>query len=84
MRIKWPSKCILIGETDLDAAYQRVHTNAQIASKCIVIVGKLAFLCLRLTFGIAPAPSEYTTISEAEIDFGYDILADTPWDATNP
>ena len=38
IRIKWPSKCIVIGKTDLDAAYRRVHANAQIAATCIVIV----------------------------------------------
>ena len=49
----------------------------------ISIVGKLNFLCLRLPFGTTPSPLEYTTISEAEIDLGNDLLADTPWDATN-
>ena len=77
MCIKCPSKRILIGKTDLDVAYQRVHANAQIASTCIAIVGKLAFLCLCLTFGTTPAPEEYTTISEESIDLGNDLLVDT-------
>ena len=64
MCIKWPSKCILIGETDLDAAYRHVHANAQIASICIAIVKILAFLCLCLPFGNTPALEEYTTISK--------------------
>ena len=54
MHTKWPSKCILIGKTDLDAAYLHVHTNAQIAATCIAIVKKLAFPCLRLTFDTTP------------------------------
>ena len=83
MRIKYPSKIILIGKTDPDAAYRRVHANAQIAAACIVIVGKIAFLYLRLPFGTTPAPEKYTTISEAAIDLGNDIIADTSWDATN-
>ena len=65
MRIKWNSKRTLIGKTDLDDAYPSVQTNAQIAATCIVIVGKLAFLYLCLTFGTTPAPEEYTNISEA-------------------
>ena len=32
MRIKWPSKFIMIGKTDLYAAYRRVHANAKITS----------------------------------------------------
>ena len=56
--------------------------NKQITSTRIAILGKLAFLCLRLRFGIKPAPEEYTTISEAEIDLGNDLLIDASWDAT--
>ena len=76
MRIKWPSKCILIVKTDLDAAYQSVHENMQIASTCISIVVKVAFLFLRLHLGTTPAPEKYTTL-------GNYLLADASWDATN-
>ena len=80
MRIRWPTKLILIGKTDLDAAYRRIHANAKTASTCIAIVDELAFLCLRLPFGTTPAPEEYTTISEAAIDLGNDLLQDQSWD----
>ena len=74
MRIKWPAKRILVGKTDPDAAYQRVHTNAQIPAKCIAIVRKLSFLSLCLPFGTTPATAEYTTIIESAINLGNDIL----------
>ena len=83
MRIKRTSKRILMGNIDLNAAYRHIHANAQISATCIVIVGKIAFLYLRLPFGTTPTPSEYTTISEAEIDLGDDLLADMSWDAKN-
>ena len=83
MRIRCPSKRILIGKLDLDAAYRRVHANAQIAAICIAVIGTLAFLCMRLTFGNAPAPAEYTTIIESAIELGNNLLADTSWDAKN-
>ena len=83
MLIKWPSKCILIGKTDLDAAYRQVHANTQIAAKCIKTVGKLAFLCFSLTFRTTPAPEKYTTISEASIELGNYLLADRSWDSKN-
>ena len=38
---------------------------------------------MRLLFGTTLAPSEYTTISEAAIDLGNDILVETSWYATN-
>ena len=63
MHIKWPAKHILIGRTDPYAAYKRVHANTQMVATCIEIVGKLAFLCLHMSFGTTPAPEEYTTIS---------------------
>ena len=76
MRSRWPTKRILIGKTDLDAAYRRIHANAKTASTCISIVDELYFLCLGLPFGTTPAPAEFTTISEAAIDLGNDILQD--------
>ena len=38
------------------------------------------FLCLRLPFGNTPEPAEYTTVSEAAIDIGNDLLWDESWD----
>ena len=83
MRIKWTSKRIMVGKTDIDAAYRRVHTNAQISATCISIVLKIAFLCLHLPFGITPSPEEYNNISKASIDLGNDILTEISWDVTN-
>ena len=76
MRSRWPTKLSLIGTTDLDAAYRRIHANATTASKCIAIVNELYFLHFRLTFCTTPAPGEYTTVSEAAIDLGNDLLQD--------
>ena len=72
----------MIGKTNLDATYRRIHKNAQIATACIAIVVKLAFLCLSLPFGTTPTPEEYTTISEAAIELGNDLIAETSWDTT--
>ena len=38
---------------------------------------------MRLSFGITPAPAEYTTISEAAIDLGNDLLQDQSWDTND-
>ena len=76
MQSKWPTKRILIGKIYLDAAYLRIHANATTVSTCIAIFEEIAFLCLRLPFGNAPAPAEYTTVSEAAIDLGNNLLRD--------
>ena len=80
MQNKWPTKLILIGKTDLYAAYHRIYSNMTTVSTCIAIVDELDFICLRLPFGTTTAPAEYTTVSEAEIDLGNDILQDESWD----
>ena len=80
MQSRWPTKLILIGKTDLDLAYCRIHANATTASTYIAIVNKLSSLCLRLPFGTTPAPAEYTTVSEAAIDLGNNLLRDESWD----
>ena len=66
-------KRILIGKTDLDASYCRIHANATTTPTRIAIVDEIYFLCLRLPFGTTPAPSEYKNVSEAEIDLGNDL-----------
>ena len=38
---------------------------------------------MRLPFGTTPAPAEYTTISEAAIDLGKDLLQDQSWDTND-
>ena len=83
MRSRCPTKRILIGKTDLETAYLRIYAHANTASTCTEIVDELAFLCLRLPLGTTPAPEEYTTISEAEIDLGNDILQGQSWDTTD-
>ena len=80
MQSRWPTKRILIENTDLDAAYHQIHAHANTASTCIAIVDELDFLCFRLPFGTTPTPAEYTTISESAIDLGKNLLQDQSWD----
>ena len=68
MLSKFPTKRILIGKTDLDAAYLRINAKATTALTCITILDKLAFLFLLLPFGTTLAPADYTTVSEVAID----------------
>ena len=83
MQSRWTTKIILIGKTDLDAAYRRIHTFANTTSTCIALVDELAFLCLMLRFGITTAQAEYTTISEAAIDLGNYLLQYQSWDTND-
>ena len=80
MQSRWPKKRIIIGKTDLDVAYRRIHANTTTTYTCTAIVDDLAFLCLKLPFVITPIPAEYMTVSEAKIDLGNDLLRDESWD----
>ena len=80
MQSRWPTKRIIIVKTYLYAAYLWIHVNATTASAYITIVDKIYFLCLKLPFGTTPAPAECTTVSEAAIDLGKDLLRDESWD----
>ena len=74
MQIEWLSKSILIGKTDMDTEYRRIHANSHITSICIAIADNLALLCNRLNFGTAPTPAEYTTVIKVAIDLINDLL----------
>ena len=76
VKIKWPSKTILIGKMDMDAVYRHIHTNTRIASTRIFIVDNLAFLCLLLPFITTLSLVEYTTVRKAAIDLGNDLIRD--------
>ena len=80
MQSKWPTTLILIGKTDLDADYRRIHANGTTVSTCIAIVDELAFTCLKLTFGDTTSPEEYTIVSEATIELGNDPPREESWD----
>ena len=83
MQNKCSIKRIFIGKKDLDAAYRRIHANANTKSTRISIVDKLDFLCLRLSFGTTLAPAEYTNTRKTAIDLGNELIRDESWDTTD-
>jgi hypothetical protein len=83
-RMRNPSSKILISKADIDSAYRRSHTNGKSAAKSLmwIMIGGIKFLimCLRLTFGGSPCPSEWTSISEPITDLANAILQCEDWD----
>ena len=82
MQIKWPSKFILIGKKDLDAAYSRIHVNTWIVSTFVSIVDNLAHICICLPFRTTSAPAEYTIVIKSAIGLVEDLRRDKLGDAT--
>jgi hypothetical protein len=83
-RMRNPKSRILISKADIDSAYRRSHTDGKSAAKSLmwIMIGGIKFLimCLRLTFGGSPCPSEWTSISEPVTDLANAILQCTDWD----
>ena len=80
LRLAKPSTKIMMSKYDLDAAYRRLHVRHDQALQCVTIIGDIAYIPLRLPFGVAAGPSIYSTISETIFDLTNDILNDKTWD----
>ena len=80
MRYTHPCMRILICKLDLDAAYRRLHVLAAMAVLTITIIRKIAYILLRLPFGVANGPNDFSIVSEPIMDLTNDILRDDTWD----
>jgi hypothetical protein len=79
-RIKHPTKRILMSKFDWKAAYRRVHLDFDTALQCCTHLENLLLCALRLTFGGAPAPPDFSCISDTGSDLANDLIADPTWD----
>ena len=68
LRHRHPTTRILLTKLDFKAAYRRLHFASQTATQAVVIFDQLALLALRLTFGGAACPSQWSDISEITCD----------------
>ncbi|KAL3757612.1 hypothetical protein ACHAWU_004714 [Discostella pseudostelligera] len=81
-RRKYPNRRIYATKVDFKSAYRRCHLYYRIAlQSCTQLPTEgLALLPLRLTFGGAPCPYEWSTISELICDLATAIITDEDWD----
>ena len=80
MQLRHPLLCILLIKIDLDTAYRRLHVTAEMAILTITIIKKIAYILLRLPFGAANGPNDYSLVSEPIFDITNDILRDPTYD----
>ena len=66
----------------MDAAYRQLHVIAAMAVLTITILKKIAYILLRLPFGVANGPNDFSLLSEPIMDLTNDILRDKEWDPT--
>ena len=79
-RARHPSSVILMTKIDLKAAYRRLHYTASMALQACVLIAHLLLVALRLTFGGAANPSQWSDVSELAFDLANDIVHHPGWD----
>ena len=86
LREMHPTKIIWIRKEDLKSAYRRIHVNANIAFQSAVQLhlekNNYLLLSLRLPFGGAPCPSEFSLLSDVITDTINDLMNDSTWNPT--
>jgi hypothetical protein len=63
LRLKHPRKRIHIAKYDFSDAYRRMTFSSRAANQSILVVGKTAYLFLRITFGGSPNPPAWCAFS---------------------
>ena len=82
LRTHHPDLNILISKYDYSDAYRRVAHAARAAMQTIAIVGGIAYLSLRLTFGGCPNPPAWCLFSETVTDLANELAKCMTWDPT--
>jgi hypothetical protein len=81
---RWfPASKLFLQKVNFKSTSRRMHLSIYMAKKCITVVGNLAFLSLRLTFGGRPCPSLWwSDFSETITDLSNALASDNLWDPT--
>jgi hypothetical protein len=80
LRLAFSSLAILIAKFDYSDAYRRVAHSSTAAKQHILVMGSVAFVMLRMTFGGAANPPVWCAFSKMVTDLSNDISADPDWD----
>jgi len=83
-RKKYPNRRILATKVDFKSAYRRLHLHHRIATQSCTQLpeDEIALMALRLTFGGAACPFEWSAISETICDLATAIAHDEGWNPT--
>jgi hypothetical protein len=79
LRTRYPTNRILITKTDWKAVYCRAHLAVQTALECATHIDEILLIPLRMTFGGAPCPSQWSVLSDAGYDLATDLANNKDW-----
>ena len=80
LRRRFPGERLLLTKVDCKSAYRRIHLQATTAMKACIVFAGLLLVALRLTFGGAPNPSQWSDVSEVAVDLANDLVRRDVWD----
>jgi hypothetical protein len=80
LRLQYPGQKIYISKYDYSDAYRRIHHAASAAVQSIIVIGEVAYIALRLTFGGSPNPPTWCSFSEMVTDLANEIMLCPDWD----
>ena len=80
MRVQHPPRTIFLLKLDVDAAYRRIRATAAMAVLTITIIQEIAYILLRLPFGVSNGPNDYSIVIESIFDLTNDIFRDKIFD----
>jgi hypothetical protein len=80
LRRRHPSERLLLTKVDCKSAYRRIHLMAETALKACTVIAGILLVALRLTFGGAPNPSQWSDVSEVAVDLANDLVRREDWD----
>ncbi len=80
LRAAHPTTKIFIAKYDYSDAYRRIAHSATAAAQSISVIGGVAYIALRLTFGGSPNPPTWCTFSEIVTDLANEIGSCPTWD----
>jgi hypothetical protein len=80
LREEHPTTKIFIAKYDYSDAYRRIAHSATAAAQSISVIGGVAYIALRLTFGGSPNPPTWCTFSEMVTDLANEIGSCPTWD----
>jgi hypothetical protein len=80
LRLRHPTKRILMTKADWKAAYRRVRMDVDTVLQCCTQLENLLLAALRLTFRGSPAPPEFSCISDTGSDIANNLVVDPTWD----
>ena len=80
LRRRFPDERLFLTKVDCKSTYQRIRLQAMTAMKACTVIAGILLVALRLSFGGAPNPSQWSDVSEVAVDLANDLVRRDDWD----